>query len=207
MANAPVLLKLVAGLGNPGAKHAETRHNAGFWFLDLFADQHGIAFTANTGLFGQQARLQYDNNDVRLFKPQTHMNESGRAIQAIMAYYRILPAEMLIVHDEIDLPPGTIRLKRGGGHAGHNGLRDIIECIGSRDFNRMRIGVGHPGDKDRVIGAVLGKPTAKEKKLIKTAINEALAVMPLVLAGEFSKAMTQLHGSNKQLATSNKNDE
>jgi len=197
MANAPVLLKLVAGLGNPGVKHAESRHNAGFWFLDLLADQHGIAFTANAGLFGRQARLQYDNNDVRLFKPQPYMNESGRAIQAIMAYYRILPAEMLIVHDEIDLPPGTIRLKRGGGHAGHNGLRDIIECIGSRDFNRLRIGVGHPGAKDRVIGTVLGKPTAKEKKLIKTAIHEALAVMPLVLAGEFSKAMTQLHTSEK----------
>ena len=197
MAHAPVLLKLVAGLGNPGAKHAGTRHNAGFLFLDRLADQHGLAFAANARLFGQQARLQNDGTDLWLFKPRTYMNDSGRAIQAVMTYYRILPTEILVVHDEIDLAPGTVRFKQGGGHAGHNGLRDIIECIGSRDFNRLRIGVGHPGDKDQVIGAVLGRPTATEKKLIDAAIDAALAAMPLILAGEFSKAMTQLHRSEK----------
>jgi len=197
MTHAPVLLRLVAGLGNPGAKHAETRHNAGFWFLDRLADQHDLAFAANARLFGQQARLQNDGTDLWLFKPRTYMNESGRAVQAIMAYYRILPTELLVVHDEIDLAPGTVRFKQGGGHAGHNGLRDIIECIGSRDFNRLRIGVGHPGDKDQVIDAVLSRPTAMEKKLIDAAIDAALAAMPLILAGEFSKAMTQLHTSEK----------
>jgi PTH1 family peptidyl-tRNA hydrolase len=202
MTTAPVALKLVAGLGNPGSRHAGTRHNAGFWFVDRLARARGATFMNDAKLFGQLARLKSDGRDLHLFKPQTYMNESGRAIQSIMAYYKILPAEMLVVHDEIDLPPGVVRLKRGGGHAGHNGLRDIIDRIGSRDFNRLRIGVGHPGDKERVIGAVLGKPTRAEKKLIDAAIDAALESMPLILAGEFNKAMTKLHTNNMQLAAS-----
>jgi PTH1 family peptidyl-tRNA hydrolase len=202
MTTAPVALKLVAGLGNPGSRHAGTRHNAGFWFVDRLARARGATFMNDAKLFGQLARLKSDGRDLHLFKPQTYMNESGRAIQSIMAYYKILPAEMLVVHDEIDLPPGVVRLKRGGGHAGHNGLRDIIDRIGSRDFNRLRIGVGHPGDKERVIGAVLGKPTRAEKKLIDAAIDAALESMPLILAGEFNKAMTILHTNNMQLAAS-----
>ena len=206
MTSPPVALKLVAGLGNPGAKHAETRHNAGFWFLDRLAARHRLTFAADPRLFGEQARLQYDDLDIRLFKPATYMNDSGRALQAIMNYYRLAPTELLVVHDEIDLEPGTIRLKLGGGHAGHNGVRDIIDCIGSHDFNRLRIGVGHPGEKERVVGAVLGRPTAAEKKIIDSAIDTALELLPLIMTGEFNKAMNQLHRSDKSQAISNKID-
>jgi len=198
MTSPPVALKLVAGLGNPGIKHAETRHNAGFWFLDRLAARHKLNFAADPRLFGEQARLQYDDLDIRLFKPTTYMNDSGRALQAIMNYYRLTPTELLVVHDEIDLEPGTIRLKLGGGHAGHNGIRDIIDCIGSHDFNRLRIGVGHPGEKERVVGAVLGRPTDAEKKIIDSAIDTALELLPQILTGEFNKAMNKLHRSGKE---------
>ena len=203
----PAPLKLIVGLGNPGPEHADTRHNAGFWFLDRLADKFGVAFTADNKLFGLQARLHYGGNQIRLFKPTTYMNDSGRAVQAISSYFHIPAEEILVVHDEIDLEPGTVRLKRGGGHAGHNGVRDIISMIGSSNFNRLRIGVGHPGAKDKVIGSVLGRPSRSEKKLIDEAIDGALELIPALLDGKFEKVMTQLHKSNKQQATSNKNEE
>ena len=193
----PARLKLIVGLGNPGPEHADTRHNAGFWFLDRLADEFGITFTSDNKLFGLQTRLHYGGNDYRLFKPTTYMNDSGRAVQAVSSYYRITPAEILVVHDEIDLEPGIVRLKKGGGHAGHNGVRDIISMLGSNEFNRLRIGVGHPGDKDKVIGSVLGRPSRQEKKLIDEAIDRALELTPLLLDGEFEKVMTQLHSSEK----------
>lgn len=203
----PATLKLLVGLGNPGPDYSDTRHNAGFWFLDRLADKYATTFTSEKRLFGQQARFSYGGNDYRLFKPQTAMNDSGRAVQAIKEYFRIAPEEILVVHDEIDLEPGTIRLKLGGGHAGHNGVRDIITMIGSSDFSRLRIGVGHPGEKDKVIGSVLGRPSRADRKLIDEAIARALELMPLLLDGENEKFMTQLHKSNKQQATSDKNDE
>lgn len=202
----PSSLKLLVGLGNPGPEHSETRHNAGFWFLDRLAEKYATTFTSENRLFGLQARFQYGGNDYRLFKPATFMNDSGRAVQAIKEYFRIAPEEILVVHDEIDLEPGTIRLKLGGGHAGHNGVRDIINMTGSRDFRRLRIGVGHPGEKNKVIGSVLGRPSRSEKKLIDEAIDRALELMPLLLDGHYEKFMTQIHSSDKSQVTSHKED-
>lgn len=193
----PVSLKLIVGLGNPGPEHSDTRHNAGFWFLDRLAGDYHVTFTSEDRFFGQLARVQHDEIDCRLFKPQTYMNNSGRAVLSIANYFRILPEQILVAHDEIDLPPGTVRMKQGGGHAGHNGVRDIIETLGSRDFNRLRIGVGHPGSKEQVIGSVLGRPSRADKQLIDAAIDKALELVPLLLAGEFEKVMTRLHTSDK----------
>ena len=186
-------VKLIAGLGNPDNEHQETRHNAGFWFLDRLAARHHVSFGMDNRFFGESSRIQEGQTDCRLLKPMTYMNDSGRAVQAMMNFFRLTPGELLVVHDEIDLAPGAVRLKVGGGHAGHNGVRDIIDCIGSRDFVRIRIGVGHPGNKDKVIGSVLGRPRNDERELIDIAIANALDVMPLVFAGEHEKAMTQLH--------------
>ena len=202
----PAPLKLIVGLGNPGPEHSETRHNAGFWFLDRLAQKYNTAFTSEKRLFGLQARLHHADAEYRLFKPSTYMNDSGRAVQAVKEYYRIAPQEILVVHDEIDLEPGTIRLKQGGGHAGHNGVRDIINMIGSRDFNRLRIGVGHPGNRDKVIGSVLGRPSRTEKKLIDEAIDKALELITLLLDGEFEKVMTKLHTGDKSQATNDTDD-
>jgi PTH1 family peptidyl-tRNA hydrolase len=189
----PAEIKLVVGLGNPGREYSRTRHNAGFWFVDRLVDSFHGNFSPAAGLLCDIARLQADGIDCRLIKPQTHMNESGRSVILAMNYYRIAPQQMLVVHDEIDFPPGIIRLKLGGGHAGHNGLRSIIKHIGSNDFARIRIGVGHPGDKDRVVGSVLSRPTAAEQKLIDDAIEQGLDNINLVLTGELEKAMTALH--------------
>ena len=200
----PECLKLIVGLGNPGPEYSVTRHNAGFWFLDRLADRYSVTFTTNRGLFGHLTSIHHDGRDIRLFKPQTAMNDSGRAVQAVKDYFRIAAEEILVVHDEIDLPPGTVRFKQGGGHAGHNGVRDIINMTGSRDFNRLRIGVGHPGHKDKVIGSVLGRPSRADKKLIDEAIDKALELTPLLLDGEFNKVMTQLHSSEKGKVESEK---
>jgi len=200
----PASLKLIVGLGNPGPEHSETRHNAGFWFLDRLAEKYGVTFTVDNRLFGLQARIRDGGKDYRLFRPTTYMNDSGRAVQAVMNYFRLAPEETLVVHDEIDLEPGTIRLKKGGGHAGHNGVRDIISMIGSHDFIRLRIGVGHPGNKDKVVGSVLGRPSRVEKKLIDEAIDKALKLMPMLLEGEIENVMTQLHSSEKQKEESEK---
>ena len=187
------LLKLIIGLGNPGSRYAGTRHNAGFWFVDRIAEKFSCSFTGGHKFAGDIARFRYDGNEYQLLKPRTYMNESGRSVQAVMNYFGIAPDEILVVHDEIDFAPGTIRIKRDGGAAGHNGIRDIIDCIGSNAFLRIRIGVGHPGDKDKVIGSVLGKPSRAERKLIEDAIDRGIGVFPLILNGEYQKAMTQLH--------------
>lgn len=194
----PSPLKLIVGLGNPGPKHADTRHNAGFWLIDVLAEQHRAAWTGEAKFHGDTARISAGGGECRLLKPGTYMNRSGRAVQAIGGYYAIEPGEILVVHDEIDLEPGTVRLKQGGGHGGHNGLRDIIEQTGRKDFMRLRIGVGHPGHKDDVIGYVLKKPGAEERLAIMGGIERALEVMPLVMAGELEKAMTKLHTKDSQ---------
>lgn len=189
----PNRLRLIAGLGNPGPDYSATRHNAGFWFVDRLAAARQIQFAPEKRFFGELARLSAPGIDCRLFKPAVFMNESGRALQAVAAYFEIAGAEMLIVHDEIDLEAGAIRLKQGGGHGGHNGLRDISEKLGGADYLRLRIGVGHPGDKARVTPHVLSRPAAAETALIDEAIERGLALTPLLFEGELERAMTRLH--------------
>ena len=198
----PTPLKLIAGLGNPGPRYSRTRHNAGFWFVDELAGQYHSSFSRQAGFHGDLARVYWSEGECYLFKPGVFMNESGRAVQALTRYYSMEPETVLIVHDEIDLAPGVIRLKRGGGHGGHNGLRDIISHLGSRDFWRLRIGVGHPGHRDQVVAAVLSKPTPGERKLIDGVIARALQVMPLIFNGEFERAMNELHTGARPPATS-----
>lgn len=185
-------MKLIVGLGNPGAEYQRTRHNAGFWYVDALARQAGGSWRREGGLQCELARARIGHSDVWLMKPTTFMNRSGAAVQAVAAFYRIAPAEMLVVHDEIDLPPGAARLKFGGGHGGHNGVRDVIACLGP-DFWRIRLGVGHPGEKSQVVDAVLGRASAAEQALIDEAVLRALAVAPLLVAGETQKAMQDLH--------------
>ena len=186
-------IKLIVGLGNPGPEHLLTRHNAGFWFVDVIARQNNLQFRAENKFHSEMCRLQYAGHDCWLCKPATFMNRSGSAVQAIADYYKINPGEILIAHDEIDLDPGIVRLKQGGGHAGHNGVRDIIEKLGNAEFNRLRIGVGHPGASSEVINSVLGRPTAEEEDLIMESISRAAEILPQILAGEFQKAMHKLH--------------
>lgn len=186
-------MKLVAGLGNPGAEYSVTRHNAGFWFVDRLAAEHGARFGSEKKFSGELARVESPGVDCLLFKPATYMNSSGRALRAVAEYYRIKPAAILVVHDEIDLDAGVVRLKKGGGHGGHKGLRDISEQLGDTGYLRLRIGVGHPGDKTRVLAHVLGRPGGDDTRLIEDAIDKGLEVLPLLFAGEPDKAMTRLH--------------
>lgn len=185
-------LQLIVGLGNPGEKYSETRHNAGFWFVDLLASGHGARFRTDGKFHGQVARINPEGTDCRLLKPSTFMNDSGRAVGAMLDYYSVPVDAMLVVHDEIDLPPGTVRLKFDGGHGGHNGLQDVIACVGS-NFMRIRIGVGHPGVRDAVISYVLNRPGRQERSLIDGAMDRALKIMPLLFEGKDQLAMTELH--------------
>ena len=186
-------MKLVAGLGNPGADYSTTRHNAGFWFVDRLAEKHQVSFTAQKKFSGEIARIRAPGIDCLLFKPATYMNSSGRAVRAVADYYRIEPAGILVVHDEIDLEAGVIRLKQGGGHGGHKGLRDISETLGDQEYLRLRIGVSHPGDKTRVLAHVLGKPDSGDTALINNALQKGVEIFPLLCAGDLDKAMTRLH--------------
>ncbi len=190
-------IELIAGLGNPGSRYEPTRHNAGFWFLDALASSVGCRLGAEARFFGELGRAQIDGHGCRLLKPATFMNRSGQALAAVTRYYKIPPRRVLVVHDEIDLPPGVARLKRGGGHGGHNGLRDIIKALGDNGFWRLRLGVGHPGARDEVVNYVLHPPAAAERALIEDAIAQALAVLPLVVGGEQEKAMHILHSTTK----------
>ncbi len=185
-------LKLVVGLGNPGAEYARTRHNAGFWYVDELARTGGASWRRESRYQCELARVKVAGHELWLMKPQTYMNKSGAAVQALAAFYRIVPAELLVVHDEIDLPPGVVRLKHGGGHGGHNGVRDVIAQLGP-DFWRLRIGVGHPGAKDQVIDAVLDRATAEEQRLIDAALARAHAALPELLRDGAQQAMNQMH--------------
>lgn len=202
----PASLKLIVGLGNPGPEYSETRHNAGFWFLDQLAAVHHTGFSADRKFHGDIARMKSEGTDCLLLKPTTFMNNSGRAVQAVAAYFNIAPEEMLVAHDEIDLETGTVRLKQGGGHGGHNGLRDIIAQTGNNGFLRLRIGVGHPGHSSKVHGHVLQRPTGEQKKILDDAIADALAVMPLVFKGEMNKAMSKLHTAKAPAAGTGEQD-
>ena len=184
---------LIVGLGNPGSRYAETRHNAGFWFLDRVAGSAGIRLRPQTRLQAEVARAELHGRDCLLAKPLTFMNHSGQAVRSVMDYYGVEAEALLVAYDELDLSPGTARLKAGGGHGGHNGLRDIFRHVPDHDFLRLRIGIGHPGHKDAVTGYVLSRPDAADESLIRDSISDAADVLPAVLAGELGAAMKQLH--------------
>ncbi len=185
-------VSLIVGLGNPGAEYEKTRHNAGFWFVDELARQQHGNFRAEKKFHGDIAKITLAGNDIWLLKPQTFMNLSGQAVQALAHFYKIKPEQILVVHDELDLPVETIRLKKGGGHGGHNGLRDIAAKIGN-NFLRLRIGIGHPGDKNKVSNHVLKKASLDDQISIERNIERAIKVLPLVVEGELQKAMNELH--------------
>ena len=186
-------LRLIVGLGNPGAEHARTRHNAGFHFVEALAERAGARWALEGKLFGEVAKVDIGGQPVWLLKPATFMNLSGKSVAAALRYWKIEPEEALLAHDELDLAPGAARLKFDGGHGGQNGLRDTIQHLGHGRFHRLRIGIGHPGHKDRVTGWVLGRPGKDDAVLIDRAIDDALAVMPLVAAGDVNEAMKRLH--------------
>jgi PTH1 family peptidyl-tRNA hydrolase len=189
-------LRLIIGLGNPGPEHARTRHNAGFWFVDALAQQAGARFGLDSKLFGETAKVDIAGRSLWLLKPATYMNLSGKAVTAALRFWKIEPEQMLLVHDELDLPPGVARLKFDGGHGGQNGVRDTMRLLGHGRFHRLRIGIGHPGHKDRVTSWLLtGGPDKDDGILIRRAIDDALAVLPLAVAGDFSEAMKRLHTS------------
>lgn len=186
-------IQLVAGLGNPGAKYEQTRHNAGFWFVDEVAHQYNALFKSESKYKSEVARCSIAGNDCRLQKPMDFMNRSGLPVASLAAFYQIPRSSILIVHDDLDLPPGTVKLKRGGGHGGHNGLRDLIPHLGGNDFLRLRIGIGHPGHRDDVVGYVLKNASRDERAVIDQAIDDAVKVLPDIISGDFDKAMKELH--------------
>lgn len=188
-------IRLIAGLGNPGSEYKDTRHNAGFWFVDRLAQQQQQPFRSESRHHGLVCKLTIAGEEVRLLKPETYMNRNGQAVSSLASYFRISPDEILVVHDELDLEPGQIRLKTGGGHAGHNGLRDIMSALGSRDFHRLRIGIDHPGDRNAVVNYVLGRPSKSDREAIDGAIDAGIQALDEIVKGELQKAMNRLHGS------------
>lgn len=186
-------LRLIVGLGNPGAEYARTRHNAGFRFVDELAAKAGAPFRLDSKLFGETARVDIAGQPVWLLKPATFMNLSGKSVTAALRFWKFEPEQALLAHDELDLPPGVARLKFDGGHGGQNGLRDTMKLLGHGKFHRLRIGIGHPGSKDKVTPWVLGRASADDDILIGRAIDEAIDVLPLAMEGNFMDAMTKLH--------------
>ena len=186
-------LRAIVGLGNPGAEYEHTRHNAGFWFVDALAEAWRGAFRTESKFLGAMTRIRINDVDVLVLKPATFMNRSGQAIQALAAFYKLAPADILVAHDELDLPAGTVRLKRGGGHGGHNGLRSVHQHLGE-DHLRLRLGVGHPGHKDLVLNYLTGQRIGKtDEELVTGAIAAALSAIPVWLGESLEKAMQQLH--------------
>ncbi|PIT18555.1 aminoacyl-tRNA hydrolase [Snodgrassella alvi] len=186
-------IRLIVGLGNPGKEYEHTRHNIGFDFIDELASLWKIGLKEEKKFFGQVARVNLDEGEIWLLKPSTYMNKSGTAVQALTKFYKISPEEILIIHDELDIPCGQIRFKKGGSNGGHNGLKDIQAWLGTPDFYRLRLGIGHPGDRNLVVHYVLNKPQAQEHALITEAIQKSLTAMPHLLKGEYSSVQQQLH--------------
>jgi len=191
-------LRLIVGLGNPGPDYAETRHNAGFWFCERLARELGTSFSRESRYHGLVAKCRLAGADIFLLMPQTFMNRSGQAVQALAHFYRIAPAEMLVVHDELDIPPGQLRLKFGGGLGGHNGLKDITSHLGTQDYWRLRIGIGHPGDRNEVVNFVLKPPRKEESGEIDAAIDRALLAWPQLARSEFNAAMQKINAKPVQ---------
>ncbi|MDE1941630.1 MAG: aminoacyl-tRNA hydrolase [Betaproteobacteria bacterium] len=197
-------LQLIVGLGNPGADYQHTRHNAGFWFVDRVAQAAGQAFRHESRFHGEVAKVLLDGRVLWLLKPGTYMNASGRAVAALTHFHRFTPDQVLVVHDELDLPPGVAKVKRGGGAAGHNGLKDLIAALGSPEFWRLRIGIGHPGQRDAVADFVLHRPSRSEQDAIDEALERALGVLPELVSGQAAAAMMNLHAAPGKGAAANK---
>jgi PTH1 family peptidyl-tRNA hydrolase len=193
-------IQLIVGLGNPGAEYERTRHNAGFWWVDAVADAKRAAWKKETKFVGWTSKVTEGGEEFALLKPATYMNESGRSVGAFLRFYKLEPAAMLVVHDELDLPPGTVKLKRGGGTGGHNGLEDLADVLGTKDFWRLRIGIGHPGDKNLVPDYVLKKARREEQELIDPAFDRSLGLMPWLAKGRMQDAMAWLHTSPEEEA-------
>lgn len=188
-------IKLIVGLANPGAKYEETRHNAGEWVINEIARMYNVSLKDEAKYFGKVAKINTAQGEVRLLVPTTFMNLSGKAVGALANFFRIKPEEILVAHDELDLPPGSVKLKQGGGHGGHNGLKDIIAALGNnKEFYRVRIGIGHPGHKDMVANYVLGKPAPAEKELINAVLDESSRCVDILLKEGVTKAMNRLNG-------------
>lgn len=185
-------IRLIAGLGNPGAEHLLDRHNAGFWFADALARAFGGQFRTEKRFSGEMCRIDAHGRELLLFKPMAYMNRSGLPLRTLCDWRKVPPAELLVAHDELDLPPGTVRLKRGGGHGGHNGLRDAIAHLGE-DFLRLRFGVGHPGNRHEVVSYVLRRAPPDEEALIAAAISDAVDALPVLLEDGEEKAKNRLH--------------
>ena len=191
------MIRLIVGLGNPGMEYERTRHNVGFWWIEGAARKLGAALRSERGYHGLVARVNRRDGPLYLLQPQTYMNLSGKAVAALARFFKIAPEEMLVVHDEIDLPPGQVKLKLGGGVAGHNGLKDIQAQLGSADFWRLRIGVGHPGNRDEVADWVLCKPSPEQRQAIESCVERSLDVLELLIDGPMERAMMKIHAKPK----------
>jgi peptidyl-tRNA hydrolase, PTH1 family len=191
MANSPI--KLIVGLGNPGNDYEMTRHNAGFWFVDRLAQQHNQGFKTESKHHGQVCKLMLHGHECRLLKPSTFMNRSGQSVSSLAGYFRISVDQILVAHDELDLLSGEMRLKTGGGHAGHNGLRDIMSALGSRDFHRLRIGIDEPERKGPGVDFVLGRPSKAGREAIMAGIDRAIDCLDEIIDGHLQRAMNRLH--------------
>lgn len=193
-------IRLIVGLGNVGAEYERTRHNAGFWLVDAIARKAGAHFSEERKFHGEVARIRGHDGELWLLKPSTYMNRSGQAVMALALYFKILPTQILVAHDELDLPPGAVKLKRGGGHAGHNGLRDIQAKLSTADFWRLRLGIGHPRSlqmTQEVADFVLHPPSHEHQQQIDGALDRALDVLPALVQGQFERAMLKLHAQPK----------
>ncbi len=185
---------LIAGLGNPGSRYDQTRHNAGFWFLDALAKREGLTFRNEAKFHGSYCKATIHGCQQLLVMPGTFMNRSGQSVGALAKFYKLPPEQIIVVHDELDLPAGSMKFKTGGGHGGHNGLRDIHAHLGSPNYHRLRIGIGHPGDAKAVADYVLKAPSISDRQLIDGAIDEALRALPLILDADFGRATNQING-------------
>ena len=187
-------IKLIVGLGNPGDKYADTRHNAGEWLIARLARRFNVTLNAENKFFGNVGKTLMNGKEIRFLVPTTFMNLSGNAVGALANFYRIKPEEILVLHDELDLPPGSVKLKLGGGHGGHNGLKDIVAALGNNNnFYRLRIGIGHPGHRDLVAGYVLNKPSPSEREALEKALDEAVNCMELLFKDGIVKATNRLN--------------
>ena len=190
-------IRLIVGLGNPGKDYERTRHNAGFWWVDAIAERKHATWKKETRFSGWTTRVEEEGQAFHLLKPSTYMNESGRSVSALVRFFRIEPASMLVVHDELDMPPGVVKLKRGGGTGGHNGLTDIADALDTKDFWRLRVGIGHPGHRDLVADYVLDKPRKVELEAIEPPFERSYDLLPWLAKGRMTDAMTWLHTNPK----------
>ena len=187
-------VQLIVGLGNPGPEYDQTRHNAGALFVERVTESQRVNLSVDRKYFGLVGKFNHQGREVRLLIPTTYMNRSGQSVAALANFFKIKPEEILVAHDELDMPPGVAKLKQGGGHGGHNGLRDIVAQLGNQNnFHRLRLGIGHPGHASLVSGYVLGRAPRSEQELLDQSIDFALDVLPEILAGDWTVAMRKLH--------------